>query len=131
MGLLSVKKIKGDVEKMKRKMEGDLKLTQEAVSDLERTIAELNGSLQRKEKESGSLSAKIEDEGTLGNKYGKQVKELQQRIDDLDEEIAMERGARAKAEKTRGLLSRDLEDIGNRLAEAGSHTTTQIELNKR
>merc|ERR1712142_1022351 len=125
------KKSKGDVEKLKRKVEGDLKLTQEAVSDLERTIAELNGSLQRKEKESGSLSAKIEDEGTLGNKYGKQVKELQQRIDDLDEEIAMERGARAKAEKTRGLLSRDLEDLGNRLAQAGSNTSTQIELNKR
>ena len=125
------KKVKGDVEKMKRKVEGDLKLTQEAVSDLERTIAELKGSLQRKEKEASSLTAKIEDEGTLGNKYGKQVKELQSRIDELDEEIHLERSARAKAEKSRSILSRDLEDIGNRLAEAGSHTSTQIELNKR
>ena len=54
-------------------MEGDLKLTQEAVSDLERTIAELSSSLQRREKELASLGAKIEDEGTLGNKYNKQV----------------------------------------------------------
>merc|ERR550532_234114 len=29
------KKVKGDIEKSKRKVEGDLKLTQEAVSDLE------------------------------------------------------------------------------------------------
>jgi len=30
------KKVRGDVEKSKRKVEGDLKLTQEAVADLER-----------------------------------------------------------------------------------------------
>merc|ERR1711923_613213 len=48
-----------------------------------------------------------------------------------DEEIAMERGNRAKAEKNRALLSRDLEDIGTRLEQAGSNTSTQIELNKK
>merc|ERR1719458_2476490 len=125
------KKAKGDAEKMKRKVEGDLKLTQEAVSDLERVNSELNGSLQRKEKELASLGAKIEDEGTLGSKYSKQVKELQTRIDELDEEIVVERSNRAKAEKNRSLLSRDLEDLGSRLSEAGSNTSTQIELNKK
>merc|ERR1719458_1247264 len=125
------KKSKGDAEKMKRKVEGDLKLTQEAVSDLERVNSEMNGSLQRKEKELASLGAKIEDEQTLGNKYSKQIKELQTRIDELDEEIVVERNNRGKAEKNRSLLSRDLEDLGSRLSEAGSNTSTQIELNKK
>merc|ERR1712032_1218312 len=71
------KKSKGDVEKLKRKIEGHLKLTQEAVSDLDRIKADLAAGLQRKEKELMSMSAKIEDEGTLGSKYNKQVKELQ------------------------------------------------------
>merc|ERR1719510_2441198 len=44
------KKAKGDVEKLKRKTDGDLKLTQEAVSDLER-VSELIGAMQRKDKE--------------------------------------------------------------------------------
>merc|ERR1719270_982567 len=125
------KKSKGDVEKLKRKVEGDLKLTQEAVSDLERVNAELSQTVQRKEKEVSSISAKIEDEGTLGSKYSKQVKELQCRVDELDEELACERANRAKAEKNRSLLSRDLEDLGTRLEEAGSNTSTQIELNKK
>merc|ERR1719270_3376037 len=125
------KKSKGDVEKIKRKVEGDLKLTQEAVSDLERVRAELNQTIQRKEKEVSSIGAKIEDEQTLGNKYSKQVKELQSRVDELDEEIVVERNNRAKAEKNRTMLSRELEEIGNRLAEAGSNTATQIELNKK
>merc|ERR1719282_621325 len=125
------KKSKGDVEKIKRKIEGDLKLTQEAVSDLERVKAELAANVQRKEKELASMQAKIEDEGTLGGKYAKQVKELQTRVDELDEEIAIERANRAKAEKNRALLSRDLEDIGTRLEQAGSNTSTQIELNKK
>merc|ERR1719295_61514 len=70
------KKSKSDVEKIKRKVEGDLKLTQEAVADLERIRSELGQTVQRKEKELSSMSAKIEDEQTLGGKYSRQVKEL-------------------------------------------------------
>ena len=125
------KKSKGDVEKLKRKVEGDLKLTQEAVADLERVKSELQQTVMRKEKELGSVGAKIEDEHTLGGKYAKQIKELQGRIDELDEELVIERQSRAKAEKNRTILSRDIEDIGSRLEEAGSNTSTQIELNKR
>merc|ERR1711992_212830 len=125
------KKSKGDVEKIKRKIEGDLKLTQEAASDLERINAELSQTVQRKEKEVSSISAKIEDEQTLGSKYSKQVKELNARVDELDVEINIERNNRAKAEKNRAVLSRDLEDIGTRLEQAGSNTSTQVELNKK
>merc|ERR1712045_306816 len=100
------KKAKGDIEKIKRKIESDLKLTQEAVSDLERVRSEVAQTMQRKDKEIASLSAKIEDESTLGNKYNKQVKELQGRLEELDEELTIERAARGKAEKNRVTLSR-------------------------
>merc|ERR1712061_554014 len=112
-------------------VEGDLKLTQEAVSDLDRVKNELNQTVQRKEKEIASMSAKIEDEQTLGGKYGKQIKELQSRLEELDEELAIERQNRAKAEKNRSLLSRDIEDLGQKLEDAGNNTSTQIELNKK
>merc|ERR1712106_256074 len=125
------KKSKGDVEKLKRKVEGDLKLTQEAVSDLERVKTELSHTLTRKEKELGSMGAKIEDEQTLGGKYSKQIKELQSRIEEIDDELCLERGSRAKAEKNRTIISRDITDLGSRLEEAGSNTSTQIELNKK
>merc|ERR1712038_586072 len=125
------KKSKSDVEKIKRKVEGDLKLTQEAVSDLERIKSELSQTVQRKEKELASMSAKIEDEQTLGSKYSRQVKELQSRLEEVDEELAIDRQNRAKAEKNRSLLSRDIEDLGQRLEDAGNNTATQIELNKK
>merc|ERR1711994_652101 len=125
------KKTKSDVEKLKRKVEGDLELTQEAVSDLDRVKNELNQTVQRKEKEIASMSAKIEDEQTLGGKYGKQIKELQSRLEELDEELCIERQNRAKAEKNRSLLSRDIEDLGQKLEDAGNNTATQIELNKK
>merc|ERR1712045_922146 len=125
------KKSKGDVEKLKRKIEGDLKLTQETISDLERVKQELNQSVQRKEKESAAIAAKIEDEATLGSKYSKQTKELQARLEELDEELAIERANRAKAEKSRTILKKDIEDLGSRLEEAGADTATQVELNKK
>jgi len=125
------RKAKGDVEKIKRKVEGDLKLTQETVTALEHVKNNLSQTAARKEKECSSMSAKTEDEKTLGMKYARQLKELKSRIDELEEEIIVERQHRAKAEKNRAILSRDLEDIGTRLEEAGSNTSTQIELNKR
>merc|ERR1711863_228704 len=125
------KKAKSDVEKIKRKVEGDLKLTQEAVSDLERIKSELGQTVQRKEKETASMGAKIEDEQTLGTKYTRQIKELQGRLEELDEELVIERQNRAKAEKNRSLLSRDIEDLGQKLEDAGNNTATQIELNKK
>merc|ERR1711993_194895 len=125
------KKAKSDVEKIKRKVEGDLKLTQEAVSDLERIKSELGQTVQRKEKETASMGAKIEDEQTLGSKYSCQVKELQGRLEEVDEELCIERQNRAKAEKNRSLLSRDIEDLGQKLEDAGNNTSTQIELNKK
>ena len=63
------------------------------------------------------LGAKIEDEGTLGSKYSKQVKELVARVDELDEELSVERNNRAKVEKNRSLGPRDLGDLATRLAE--------------
>merc|ERR1712242_473284 len=125
------KKTKSDVEKLKRKGEGDLKLTQEAAGVLERVKSELNQTVQRKEKELSSMTAKIEDEQTLGSKYSKQIKELQGRLEELDEELVVERSNRAKAEKNRSLLSRDIEDLGQKLEDAGNNTATQIELNKK
>ena len=106
-------------------------MTQEAVSDLERVKSELSQTIQRKEKELSSVTAKIEDEQTLGGKYSKQIKELQSRLEELDEELAIERQNRAKAEKSRANLSRDIEDLGSKLEDAGNNTSTQIELNKK
>ena len=125
------KKVKSEVEKMKRKIEGDLKLTQESLGDLERARAELNQTVSRKEKEYQALAAKIEDEGSLGNKYQKQIKELQSRLEEIDEELQIERGNRAKAEKSRAVLRKDIDDIVTRLDEAGANTSTQVELNKK
>ena len=125
------KKTKSDVEKLKRKIDGDLKLTQEAVADLERVKNELVQVISRKEKEVSSMSAKIDDEQTLGSKYSKQIKEMQNRLEELDEELAVERQCRAKAEKNRSMLARDIEDLGQKLEDAGNNTSTQIELNKK
>merc|ERR1711937_638813 len=125
------KKVKGDVDKSKKKVEGDLKLTQEALSDLERVKSDLGAGVARKEKEGSALSAKIDDEATLGSKYAKQIKELQARIEELDEELAIEKGNRSQAEKGRTMLKKDIEDVGSRLDEAGSNTATQVELNKK
>merc|ERR1711983_437841 len=92
-----------DVEKQRRKIEGELKMAQETVSDIEQNKRELENIIARKEKDISAFNAKLEDE----------------------------RQARAKAERQRSDLARELESLGERLDEAGGATAAQLELNKK
>merc|ERR1711981_958086 len=112
-------------------LEGELKVTQETVNDLERSKKELEGSIDRKEKDLGSLSSKLEDEQSIVAKTQKTIKEIGARVEELEEELDAERQARAKAERKRSDLARELEQLGERLNEAGGATSAQVELNKK
>merc|ERR1711887_286084 len=125
------KRGRGDIEKQRRKIEGELKITQESVSELERSKKELEAHIGRKEKELGGLGAKLDDEQSLVGKVQKSIKELQGRIEEMEEELEAERQARAKAERQRSDIARELESLGERLNEAGGATAAQIELNKK
>ena len=116
---------------MKRQVEGNLKLTQETIADLERNKIEVSQVLQRKEKECNSLNGKFEDEQTLAGKINTQIKELQSRLEELDEDLEAERQARARADKARGALRRELDEFNEKLEETGSNTAAQIALNTR
>merc|ERR1719189_124993 len=127
----SEKRGRADVEKSRRRAEGELKVTQETVSDLERTKKELEGNIQRKEKDLSGLGSKLDDEQSLVGKVQKSIKEIQGRVEEMEEELEAERQARAKAERQRSDLARELESLGERLTEAGGATHAQIELNKK
>ena len=125
------KKIRGDAEKVSRKIEGELRLTQEVTTELTSLNSELSSNLQRKDKEIASLSAKIEDEKSIGCKYVKQQKELNSRLDEIDEELTDERGQRTRADQAKLALSRDIEDLSSKLEDAGNKTSIQMEMSKR
>jgi len=125
------KRGRGDIEKQRRKIEGELKVTQETVSELERSKKELEAHIARKEKEIGGFVSKLDDEQSLVGKVQKSIKDYQGRIEEMEEELEAERQARAKAERQRSDLARELESLGERLVEAGGATSAQIELNKK
>jgi len=125
------KKARQETEKFRKKAEIDLRISQEAIVELERNKAEVNNIIQMKEKELAATAAKIEDEQSLGSKMQKQVKELGGRLEDLEDDLESERANRAKAEKGRHNLSREIEDLSEKLEESGNATATQMELNKK
>jgi len=125
------KRGRAEMEKQRRKVEGELKVTQETVSELERSKKEFESHISRKEKEMGGLGGKLDDEQSLVGKVQKSIKEQQGRVEEMEEELEAERQARAKAERQRSDLARELESLGERLNEAGGATAAQIELNKK
>merc|ERR1711988_1501078 len=98
------KKARATIEKQKRKIEGDLKMAQDSVNDLEQ-----------------SLEAKAQ----------KNIKELQARVEAAEEELEAERQARSKAERQRSDLAREIEQLGDRYDQASGATVAQVELNKK
>merc|ERR1719365_548341 len=92
-----------------RKVEGELKMTQEAVADLERVKREIENTIGRKEGDISQLSSKLDDEQSLVAKMQKSIKELQGRVEEMEEELEAERQARAKAERQRSDLAREIE----------------------
>merc|ERR1712121_288828 len=121
----------GDIEKTKRKVEGDLRIAQESVNDLEGAKREMEGLIGRREKDIVAMAAKLEDEQGLVAKLMKGIKEHQGRVEELEEELEAERQARAKAERQRCDLAKEFEELGERLDQAGGATLAQIELNKK
>merc|ERR1711874_908171 len=56
------KRSRAAIEKERRKVEGELKMTQDSLSELERHKKEIEGALGRKEKDISNMCSKLEDE---------------------------------------------------------------------
>merc|ERR1719347_1418283 len=125
------KRARAVTEKDRRNIEGELKMAQESVADIERTRKELEAAIMRKDSEIGNLVSKLDDEQGLVGKVQKSIKELQGRVEEMEEELEAERQARAKAERQRSDLAREMESLGERLNEASGATSAQVELNKK
>merc|ERR1712142_718854 len=130
-GLDREKRNRANLEKERRKIEGELKMTQDMVADLERAKREIESTIARKEKDMGGLSAKLDEEQSHVGKMQKNIKEAQGRVEELEEELEAERQARAKAERQRSDLAREIEQLGERYDEASGATVAQVELNKK
>ena len=125
------KKSRGAVEKERRKVQGELKMAQETVADIERDNKEIEAAILRKDNKICSLSSALDDEQSLVQKIQRGIREQQSHVEDLEAELEAERQARAKAERQRSDLAREMDSLGDRLNEASGATSAQIELNKK
>ena len=127
----SEKRTKANVEKERRKIEGELRMAQEHVSDLERAKRELEQCILRKETEIHQMNNQLDDEQAGMNRVQKSIKELQSRVEEMEEELEAERQGRAKAERQRQDLASEYDELTERLEESSVATSAQIELNKK
>merc|ERR1712008_554382 len=74
-----------DVEKARRRVEGELKVSQEAVADLERQKKEGELSIGRKERDITVYSTKLSDEQNLVAKIQHSIKDVSLRVEEAEE----------------------------------------------
>ena len=81
------KKAKSELDKTKRKLEGDLKTTLGSLKELEQVKYELEGILKKKDQEIHNLSSKVEDVIALSNGLNKKLKDMQVSLKSLKQSI--------------------------------------------
>ncbi|CAB1314768.1 unnamed protein product [Coregonus sp. 'balchen'] len=116
------KKVCMDLERVKLKQEGDLKLSMQSVMDLENDKQQLEEKLKKKDFEINHTSTKLEDEQALTIQLQKKSSYQGARGG---------AGSRAKVEKQRGDVARELEELIEWLEEARGATAAQIKMNKK
>merc|ERR1711874_655308 len=84
------KKKRANLEKEKRKADGDVKLMMETVADLERNKKELESIIFKKDAECAHLASKCEDEQIHAGRVAKGIKELQAKIEEMETQIGQE-----------------------------------------
>merc|ERR1719394_1133310 len=125
------KRSRATVEKERRKLQGELKLAQDQVAELDREKKNAEGVLVQKDRDIATRATVEKERRKLQGESQKGVKEVQGRIEELEEELEAERQSRSKAERQRSDLAREIEELGHRLDEAGGATNAQVELNKK
>ena len=125
------KKAKTQSEKIRRKLEGELKRCLEAIDEKEKENNTIKQYLTKREKELAHMVAKLEDEQSLIIKNVKQIKELGVRIEELEDEVETERHIRAKLENQRNSMNQELDDLSEKLKEAQAASEQQADLLKR
>ncbi|XP_069785580.1 myosin-6-like isoform X4 [Narcine bancroftii] len=91
-----VKQLRTDLERGRRKLEGDLKMTIDSLNEMEKLKVDLEEVIKKKELEINTVSTKLEDEQSLTAALQRKIKEYQARVEELEEELDAERTMRAK-----------------------------------
>ena len=125
------RKSKTNIEKARRKLEGDVKRCLEVIDEKEKMNNALKQTLSKREKELAHMVAKLDDEQTVIIKNVKQVKDLAGRIEELEDELETERQIRAKLENSRNLLNQELEELSDKLKEVHGSSDMQAAVIRR
>ena len=96
LNLESEKKARMDLDRAKRKIEGDLRLSQEQIMDLENDKAAQEEKLKKSEFDHSQMNQKLEDEQANVCQLQKKIKDLQNHAEEVEEELEGERGSRAR-----------------------------------
>ena len=92
-----------------RKLEGDLGLAKETISDLENEKSQQEERLKKIENDHQLLHAKCEEESSAVIALQKKIKELTLKKEDLEGQLDNEQSAKIRAEKAQVEISAELE----------------------
>ncbi|PWA15527.1 hypothetical protein CCH79_00014746 [Gambusia affinis] len=121
-------KTRQELEKAKRKLDGETSDFKDQIGELQSQIEELKVQLSKKEEEQQMMQTRGEEEINQKNNALKQIRELQAQLSELQEDLESEKQARNKAEKLKRDLSEELEALKTELEDTLDTTAAQQEL---
>ncbi|CAO2614689.1 Myh14 [Lemmus lemmus] len=120
-----------ELEKLKRRLDGESSELQEQMVEQKQRAEELLAQLGRKEDELQAALVRAEEEGGARAQLLKSLREAQAGLAEAQEDLEAERAARAKAEKQRRDLGEELEALRGELEDTLDSTNAQQELRSK
>ena len=125
------KKARVDVEQQFKKNEGELRMNNETIMDIESDKERLAEILRKADEEYNNLNDKYEDAMTSNCQFTAKIKQYTQSNDNLEQQFDLERSERAKSERERTELENEFKSQRGLLNEQFNLTQKQTEINKK
>ncbi|ETN77931.1 hypothetical protein NECAME_10688 [Necator americanus] len=130
------KRNRADMDKARRKAEGDLKIAQEELDELSKAKSDVENSLRRKETELHNLSMKLEDEQGAVAKLQKSIQQDEAKMKDMNDQLADEKveqlqKQKIKAEKEKAQMQREFDEASNALDQEAKGRAEQERIAKQ
>lgn len=123
------KRNRADADKSKRKLDGELRISNENLEELNKQRQDAEASLKRKEADVFAVSVRNEEAQSLTAKLQRQIRDNNERLKELEADLESERQARARSERSKNELQYEVDELQEQIEQHNFGTTTQVIFN--
>lgn len=114
-----------NADKSKRKLDGELRIANENLEELNKQRQDAEAALKRKEADVFVISVRNEETQSLAAKLQRQIRDNNARLKELETDLEVERQAQARSERSKHELQYEIDELQEQIEQNNSGISVQ------